>query len=111
MLALAPMVMPEILLSYYLIRQESRNREFEHKEQTQALQLGRVLPGDESWWSSARISLAIGLVVPLGVFCCAALATLAVGFHEEIWKAAGMVGAVGLLCAAFMAPISISWPQ
>jgi hypothetical protein len=108
MLALSPVVLPGILLGYYSIRQESRKRELEHRERMRSLETGRALPGGESWSISARISLAIGLVVPVGVFFCAALANHAVGFHEGIWKAAGMVGLAGVICGTVLAGISFA---
>jgi len=106
MLALTPVVLPGILTACYAIRQETRKRELEHKERMQALHLGRALPGDEPWWSPARIGLAIGLVVLVAVFFFAAVSSRAVGFHEEIWRSAGIVGLGGVLCGTVLAGLS-----
>jgi hypothetical protein len=108
MVAITPVVLPGILVALYAIRQEVRKREFEHKERMHALQIGRSLPGDEPWWSPARISLAIGAAVPIGVFFCAALATKAVGFHKDMWIAAGMVGLGGVICGTVLAGASFA---
>jgi hypothetical protein len=82
-------------------RHERRKREMEHIERLKALELGRTLPQDEPWWSPLRIGLLIGAVVPVGVFSCVGLASLATGYHEEMWLMAGLVGTAGVVCGSF----------
>jgi hypothetical protein len=84
-------------------RNERRKREMEHIERIKALELGRTLPQDEPWWSPLRIALLIGAGVPVGVFLSVCIASLAVGFHEPMWIAAGMVGTSGVICGSILA--------
>lgn len=85
------------------IRFARRVREMEHLERIKALELGRTLPGDEPWCNPARISLAIGAGVPVGVFLCGGMASQVVGFHEEIWIGATLVGLGGVICGSILA--------
>jgi hypothetical protein len=73
-------------------------RELEHAERMKAMELGRTLPQDEPWWTPARISVALGVGVPIAVSCCAWWTTAAVGYHEEIWIMSGMVSLAGVIC-------------
>ena len=57
-----------------------------------ALEVGRSLPQDEPWWSPPRLCLAIAAGVPASVFFVAWMASASIGFHEEIWVSAGIVG-------------------
>lgn len=91
------MAIPMVIVPAALgIKQARRERELEHIERMQALQLGRTLPRDEPWWTPGRLGLAIAVAVPLGVFACAAVATAAEGYHAGIWITAGLVGCVGV---------------
>jgi hypothetical protein len=78
-------------------------REYEHTERMRALELGRVLPKDESWWTPARIGLVIGGVVPISAMGSAMIGSDIAGFHEEIWMAAAIVGAAGVICGTILA--------
>jgi hypothetical protein len=48
------------------------------------------------------------VLVPVGTFACAALSTSASGFHEDIWRAAAMVGLGGVICGTVLAGMSFS---
>ena len=89
-------------------RHERRKRELEHIERLRALELGRVLPQDEPWWSPARIAWLIGAGVPLGAFLSVGLASRSVGYHEGMWIAAAMVGMCGVISGSILAGQSLS---
>ena len=98
------MAIPIILVPIVLALRHARiERELEHAERIKALELGRTLPQDEPWWSPARICVAIGAGVPIGVFGLAFLASQAVGPSEQIWVAAGVVGVAGVFNGTFLA--------
>lgn len=101
---IAGMAIPTIIVPAVLgMRYARRERELEHVERMRALELGRTLPQDESWWTPNRLALVIGAVVPLGVFACAALATFVADFHPGVWIAAGVVGASAVFCGSSLA--------
>jgi hypothetical protein len=79
------------------IRQAQRKREMEHIERMKALELGRTLPQDEPWLSPTKIGAAIGILVPIAALTAAADASRQVGYHEELWLAATLVGITGLI--------------
>ena len=89
------------------IRHDRRKRELEHIERMRALELGCRLPQDEPWWSPARIAWLIGAGVPIGVFLCVGSASGAIGYHEGMWIAAGMVGMSGVIAGASLAGHSL----
>jgi hypothetical protein len=87
---------------YYGGRQQLRKRQLEHIERMKALEFGRVLPQDESWLSPHKIGALIGVVVPIGAFVPAWLATQQAGYHETVWIAAAMVGMAGVICGSIL---------
>lgn len=98
------MAIPIVIVPVALgMKHARRERELEHAERMRALELGRTLPQDESWWSPGRLGLVIGLSVPISVFFCAALATMSGGFHDVIWVAAAVVGVTGVVCGSRLA--------
>jgi hypothetical protein len=80
------------LAVYMGIRHDRHKRELEHRERMTALEMGRSLPGDVPWLSPVRVGFLTATLVPIVAFLCAWQGTLSAGYHEEIWKAAGMVG-------------------
>jgi hypothetical protein len=95
---------PIILVPTVLgIRHARHVRELEHAERMRALELGRILPQDESWWSPARICIAIGAGVPIGTFVSAWMASETLGFFEPIWASAGVVGLAGVISGTVLA--------
>jgi hypothetical protein len=85
---------------------QQQKHEQEHLERMKALEWGLTLPvqdRDHTRSMAARIALLIGAGVPIGVFGCAWLASLAVGYHEPIWIAAAMVGLGGVICGTVLA--------
>ena len=78
-------------------------RELEHKERMRALELGRRMPGEEPWVTPGRISLAIGAVVPVGVFFFAWMADQAGGHQDEVWVGVTMVAITSVLCGSMLA--------
>jgi len=97
-------------IAYYAIhfgiRLERTKRELEHKERMRALELGRSLPGDGSWLSPLRVGFAIALGVPAAVFGFATLSTQAVGYHGDIWQAAGIVSVFAVACGSVVVCLS-----
>lgn len=68
-----------------------------------AMEIGRPWPGEHRALSPAAISLSIGVGVPLGVFILAPAAARTVGFQQEIWIAAAMVGVTAVICGTLLA--------
>ncbi|MFO0949950.1 MAG: hypothetical protein U0835_02130 [Isosphaeraceae bacterium] len=95
-----PMVLVPVVLG---IRHARYERELEHAERMRALELGRTLPGDESFWTPPKICVSIGAVVPVLVFMCAVSASQTVGYREEIWVMSGMVSMVAVISGAVLA--------
>ena len=85
------------------IKFAQKMRELEHAERMRALELGRTLPGDEPWSSPARISVAIGAGVPVGVFGIAWLASGAFGYQEAVWRGATMTGIAAVVSGSLLA--------
>lgn len=92
-------VVPSVMFSKWAITK----RQLEHAERMKALELGLTLPGDEPWWSPPKIALALGVIVPLGVFFLAWLASESLGFQPGIWIAAMIVGTTGVGCGMALA--------
>jgi hypothetical protein len=106
---LLAVLVPAIGIPVHLgLRHERWKRELEHKERMRALELGRALPGDESWLSPARIGLLIGGGAPLGIFLCATLATAAAGFQPDIWIASGIVSLAAVISGSSVAGYAAS---
>jgi hypothetical protein len=100
-LALAiPIVIAPFAMAFKFARQA---REMKHRERMRALELGRTLPGDESWSSPARIAVLIGAATPVGVFATAATASGSVGFHEDIWMSAMATSMTSVICGTVLA--------
>ncbi len=97
-------------IAYYAIhfgiRLERTKRELEHKERMMALELGRSLPGDTPWLTPLLIGFAIALSVPVAAFGFATVSTLAVGYHADIWQAAGGVSVFSVLCGSVVVCLS-----
>lgn len=92
-------------------RGERRKHELEHIERMRAIEVGRSYPGElkntllnfPRWVIPHVIALAIGAAVPLGVFLFAFLATLIVGFHQDVWMASMAVGLGAVICGTVLA--------
>ncbi len=98
------MAIPMIVVPTSLYFRHARHlRELEHAERMKALAVGRSLPQDEPWWSPPRLCLAIAAGVPASVFFVAFLASESLGFHEEIWLSAGIVGLAGVVSGSMLA--------
>ncbi|WP_406695151.1 hypothetical protein V5E97_29350 [Singulisphaera sp. Ch08] len=99
------MAIPIILVPVILGLKHARlERELEHAERMKALELGRTLPKDEPFWGPARISLAFGVGVPVGVFLCALAATREGNTAQiPLWISAGVVGLGGVVSGAALA--------
>jgi hypothetical protein len=92
------MLIPLVIVPVALVTKHARTaRQLEHAERMRALELGRTLPMDESWWSPPRICVAIGAGVPIGVFLAAWLASASVGYQDGIWVGAMGVGLAGVI--------------
>lgn len=97
-----------VLLPILLAFRESRQKlELDHAVRIKAIEFGRHLPREDAGQeeplrSAVRLATGIGVKVPLGSLGCAFLASLALGFHKDIWIAAGIVGLAGVLCGALL---------
>jgi len=85
-----------------------RQLELDHAERMKAIELGQPVPRqgageDDHSTRAARLAMALGVVVPLGSLGCAFFASLALGFHQDIWVAGGMVALGGVLCGGLLA--------
>jgi hypothetical protein len=78
-------------------------RQLEHAERMKGLELGLILPRDEPWWSPPKIAIALGAVVPLGVFLFAWRASESLGYQAGIWISAMIVGTTGIGCGMGLA--------
>src|SRR4051812_41864052 len=104
LIPIAGIALPVVLVPIILgIRYARHEREMVHAERMKALELGRTLPGDESWWTLPRISVAIGVGVPAAVFACAWRASQTLGDSHDPWIAAGAVGLAAVVCGASLA--------
>ena len=90
---------------YMGIRHDRYKRELEHKERMLALELGRTLPGDISWFSTQRIGLLMGAIVPVCLFGYAGLLTQSHGYHPQIWESCSIVGTLSILSGAVLVVI------
>ncbi len=101
---LAGIALPVVLVPTVLgIRYARQEREFEHRERMKALEMGRTLPGDESWWSLPRIGMLIAVIVPVVSFIAAYQATTVWDDPRPAWVAATMVGVASVICGSGLA--------
>jgi hypothetical protein len=103
LIPIAAIVLPVVLVPIILgIRQARHERELEHAERMKALELGRTLPRDESWWSLPRIGVAIGGGVPAVVFFCAWQASETLDDPLPAWIAATVVGLAAVISGSVL---------
>jgi hypothetical protein len=104
LIPIVAIVLPVILVPIILgIRFKRYERELEHAERIKALELGRALPGDGSWWNLPRISVAIGAGVPMAVFFCTWQASASLHDPEPAWVGAGIVGLAAVVSGSLLA--------
>ncbi|RUL82338.1 hypothetical protein [Tautonia sociabilis] len=88
-------LMPMFLVpAVILMRQSARNREWQHRERMKAMELGLPVPGAEAW--AGRSAIAIGAVMPVGVFV-ASMVTNATTRNDDVWVAAAFVSLAGVI--------------
>jgi hypothetical protein len=80
-----------------------RVRELEHLERMRAIELGRALPGDESWSIPARIAVAIGAGVPIVSMIIAFLESQQQGYRFETWFFCGCTAIAGVIGGTLLA--------
>lgn len=103
-LPIVGMTIPIVIVPTILgIRHARFLREVEHAERMRAMELGRTLPQDDHRWSPAGICVALGMVVPIGVFFCAWMASQTVASQDWLWRSAGIVGLAGVVSGSFIA--------
>lgn len=103
---LAALAIPIIVVPVAIgCRYAQRTREMEHSERMRALELGLTHPKDEPWWSPARITAGIGVMVPLAALGIAWLSTESLGSHgaETIQMICGLVGFSSVLSGGLLA--------
>ncbi len=87
-----PMVLVPIILA---MKQVQRKRECEHMERMKSLELGRPLPFTQAW--PALAAIAIGAIMPVGVFVVALIAsTQSEGHAEAFFAPAAFVSVCGV---------------
>ena len=87
-------LMPLLLvLTVMLLRQSARRREWLHRERMKAMERGIPVPGADVW--SGRTAIAVGAVMPLGIFTIGWLANMTTG-NDSVWAAVGLVAIVGV---------------
>jgi hypothetical protein len=91
---------------HFGIRLERTKREFEHMERMRALELGRSLPGDGTWFSPLRAGVLVAAGVPIGLAGFAALSSRAVGYQETIWQVAGIVSCFAVMCGSMLSGLA-----
>ena len=101
----AAFLVPIILVPAILgLRHARIDREFEHAERMKALELGRTLHRDQSWWSPERLAAAMGVAVPVAVFLMAWFASRTAGYLGPLpWLAATVIGLAGVVSGAVLA--------
>lgn len=92
-----------VLVGWMGLRHAWKERELEHAERMRALEVGLLLPRDRPFWSPERVAVAIGAGVPLGALVLALAATEVDSAGAMAWPAAGLVGAIGLICGTVLA--------
>ena len=77
-------------------------RQVEHEERMKAMELGQILPEDQSW-TPAQIAVTIGAGVPIAAMFIAYIAANKTGSSEGIWMATMMIGVAGVICGTVLA--------
>lgn len=91
---LVAIMLPMILVPTVLVlRQSTKQREWCHVERMKAMERGVPVPGTEIWTS--RVAIAIGAIMPVGVFGIAWLTSLTTNV-DKVWVAAALVGGAGV---------------
>lgn len=110
-LPIIAMMIPIIIVPTALgLRHAKIERELEHAERMKAMELGLTLPRDEPWWTPGRISVAIGVGVPLFVFVAALMASHSTDrpASEDMWMAAAFIGLAGVTGGSVIACLHIT---
>jgi hypothetical protein len=94
-----PIILVPIILGF---RHDRYKRELEHAERIKALELGRTLHRDDSWWTLPRIGVAIGAGVPAAIFFCAWQASESLKDPEPAWISAGIVGTAAVISGSIL---------
>ncbi|WP_169972617.1 hypothetical protein [Tautonia rosea] len=109
MVPIVAILMPLILVpTVIVLRQRARRREWEYRERMKAMEMGLPVPGSEVW--ASRVAIAIGAIMPAGVFGVAWLASLTTSV-DEVWIAAAVVGIVGVIQGSRLANRTLSGTQ
>jgi multisubunit Na+/H+ antiporter MnhB subunit len=85
------------------IRHARFERQLQHTERIRALEAGRVLPGEQPWWSPERLAVAIGAGVPLAALILGLKVTSSGTASGEMWFAVGLIGVAGVVCGTQLA--------
>jgi len=84
-----------------------RRREWEHAERMKAMELGHPIVIPESIWPRALVCIAIGALVPVGVFVCAWLVNSTPhgdeGTQGTVWGVSFLVSTVAIGCGTALA--------
>ena len=99
LIPLAGIMLPMFLVPTIMaMKQTQRRREWEHLERMKALELGRPLPSAQVW--PALATIAIGAIMPMGVFIVAWLASPSAS--GSAFEGAAFVGVCGVFAGAFL---------
>lgn len=97
------MLIPIVIVPVVLGLKHARfERQLEHEERMKALELGRTLPEDESWWTPPRLCAGIGIGVPIVVMGMAFSTTQSIGFRDEVWGMSVGVSTMAVICGALL---------
>ncbi len=98
------LLIPIVLVpSIVVTKMRMRARELEHRERMRALELGREFPSSASWLTAPMLALALGVLMPWGVFLAAALTPPRGAPPASIFIIAAVVAIMGVLSGAFIA--------
>ena len=93
-----------VVLFLWLAR---RSRERQPDRPTRAFEPFRILSGDVLGTARVKIGAALAIAVPIASLVLGTLATQAVGYHETIWRAVGMIGVAAVVCGSVLVMSSI----
>jgi hypothetical protein len=86
LIPLAGIALPLFLVPMIMaMKQAQRKRECEHMERMKSLELGRPLPSTQAW--PALAAIALGAIMPVGVFVVALIASTQTSGHAEAFFA------------------------
>jgi hypothetical protein len=107
LIPIVAILMPLFLVpTVMVLRSSSRKRECQHRERMKAMEMGLPVPGIEAW--SGRTAIAVGAVMPVGVFFMGWLANLTT-HNDDVWVAVALVAVAGVFGGIRLAGRQVGW--